>query len=189
MTGGPSAMYLRASYFVRRALQHHALHNHVLINTVLVIYLIWPHRSIVTSASLTSPRPHSTISRNSTCESLVQRVPISWLRHKVNAWNQASSPRSSTRAVQSHRAAGRVDEALDPPVYDRKPGLWHAIQDGNLIMTRYWRDRGIAIGGHEVQEVFRAQLVSTPEMPREYGWKDVNMNLGEEGQPACTALG
>jgi hypothetical protein len=56
-------------------------------------------------------------------------------------------------------------------------------------MMRYLLDRGLSVGGHEVKEALRAQSIPALEMLREYGWKDVNMNLGEGMQSACTALG
>ena len=77
---------------------------------------------------------------------------------------------------------------LDPPINDLRPGLWHAIQNGNLIMMRYLLDRGISIGGNEIMEALQAQSIPALEVLREYGWNDVNMNLGEGGQSACTAL-
>jgi hypothetical protein len=80
-------------------------------------------------------------------------------------------------------------EALDPPVDDLRPGFWHAIENGNLIMMRYLLDKGLSVGGHEVQAAVRAKSIPALEMLREYGWKDVNMNLGERVGSAHTALG
>jgi hypothetical protein len=80
-------------------------------------------------------------------------------------------------------------EALDPPIDDLAPGFWNAIEDGNLIMMRYLLDRGISVGGYEIKAAVRAHSIPALEILREYGWKDVNMNLGEGRRSACTALG
>jgi hypothetical protein len=58
-------------------------------------------------------------------------------------------------------------EALDPPVNDPRPGFWYAIRNSNLIMMRYLLDRGISVGGFEVQEALRAQSIPALEMLRE----------------------
>ena len=55
-------------------------------------------------------------------------------------------------------------------------------------MMRYLLDRGISVGGTEVKQALRGQSIPALEVLREYGWKDVNMNLGERGESACTAL-
>jgi hypothetical protein len=80
-------------------------------------------------------------------------------------------------------------EALDPPVDDLRPGFWHAIENGNLIMMRYLLDKGLSVGGYEVQTAVQAKSIPALEMLMEYGWKDVNMNLGERVGSAHTALG
>jgi hypothetical protein len=56
-------------------------------------------------------------------------------------------------------------------------------------MMRYLLNRGISVGGHEVEEALRAQSIPALEMLREYGWKDVNMNLGEVGNRPARRYG
>ena len=56
-------------------------------------------------------------------------------------------------------------------------------------MMRYLLNRGVSVGGHEVKEALRVHSIPALEMLREYGWKVVNMNLGEGVESACTAWG
>jgi len=79
-------------------------------------------------------------------------------------------------------------EALNPTVDELRPGFWYATQKGNLIMMRYLLDQDVFVGGTEVKQALRGSSIPALEVLREYGWKDVNMNLGEGVGSACTAL-
>jgi len=68
-------------------------------------------------------------------------------------------------------------ETLNPGAEDFAPGLWYAIKHNHLNMVRYLLERGAPVDEDAVEQALRARSIPILEMPREFGWDDVNMKL------------
>ena len=79
-------------------------------------------------------------------------------------------------------------DTLKPSLNDLKPGLWQAIKRGDLTLMRYLLELGLPVRCSEICMALKAQSIPAFELLREYGCKDINMNLSDMGGSACTVL-
>jgi hypothetical protein len=83
----------------------------------------------------------------------------------------------------------KLIDTYNPPITDLAPGFWSAIERENYIMMRYLLDRGMPVRPVEIETAVRAKSIAALEILKEYGWEDVDINLGEGTCSARTALG